>query len=45
MFSACAARADQTIHRDVKSANILLTGDDFACLVDFGRSARSQGGV
>ena len=26
----------QMVHRDIKPANILLTDDDFACLVDFG---------
>lgn len=31
-----AAHAETVIHRDVKPANILMTGDDFASLVDFG---------
>lgn len=31
-----AAHAESVIHRDVKPANILLSGNDFASLVDFG---------
>lgn len=31
-----AAHAEMVIHRDVKPANILISGDDFASLVDFG---------
>jgi serine/threonine kinase PknH len=31
-----AAHADGLVHRDVKPENIIVTGDDFAYLVDFG---------
>ncbi|MBV9513442.1 MAG: protein kinase [Mycobacteriaceae bacterium] len=31
-----AAHAEQLIHRDVKPQNIIVTGEDFAYLVDFG---------
>ncbi|OBK12516.1 serine/threonine-protein kinase [Mycobacterium asiaticum] len=31
-----AAHAETVLHRDVKPANILVSGDDFASLVDFG---------
>jgi serine/threonine-protein kinase len=40
-----AAHAAGVTHRDVKPENILITGDDFAYLVDFGiaRAATDQG--
>jgi serine/threonine protein kinase, bacterial len=40
-----AAHASGVTHRDVKPENILITGDDFAYLVDFGiaRAAADQG--
>ena len=40
-----AAHAGGVTHRDVKPENILITGDDFAYLVDFGiaRAARRSG--
>jgi serine/threonine-protein kinase len=40
-----AAHASGVTHRDVKPQNILITGDDFAYLVDFGiaRAATDQG--
>ncbi len=40
-----AAHAAGVTHRDVKPENILITGDDFAYLVDFGiaRAAADQG--
>ncbi|MGA8546408.1 MAG: serine/threonine-protein kinase PknD [Mycobacterium sp.] len=40
-----AAHASGVTHRDVKPENILITGDDFAYLVDFGiaRAASDQG--
>lgn len=31
-----AAHRAEMVHRDIKPANILLSTDDFACLVDFG---------
>jgi serine/threonine-protein kinase len=40
-----AAHANGVTHRDVKPENVLITGDDFAYLVDFGiaRAATDQG--
>jgi serine/threonine-protein kinase len=37
-----AAHAEQIVHRDVKPANILLTSEDFACLVDFGLASAAN---
>ncbi|WP_197080257.1 serine/threonine-protein kinase [Mycobacterium haemophilum] len=37
-----AAHTEQIVHRDIKPANILLTPDDFACLVDFGLASAAN---